>query len=229
MLKTLLIAEDDQMLQNLMAIYFKKAGFHVITSSTGKEALEKFKAESPCFLVLDLMLPEMSGEEVCHHIREVYQSDVPIIMVTAKVQERERINGLKMGADDYVTKPFSPEELVVRVETILRRANHHCQKIKMGNLTLKPRKHEVWNGDTLLNLTASEFAILKELMQHPDQVLSREQLLYTLYPLNEKVIYERTIDVHVKHIREQIGDESLVSVQTVRGVGYRFVTTDETE
>lgn len=214
------------MLQNLMAAYFQKAGFDVVTAATGTEAIRLFHKESPCFVILDLMLPEKSGEEVCEYIRETAVSDVPIIMVTAKIHEKDRIHGLKMGADDYVTKPFSPEELVTRVETVLRRAGHYCQKVSFGNLTLKPNKHEVWVGSKQLQLTASEFAILKKLMLHPDQVMTREQLLQTLYPLHEKDIFERTIDVHVKNIREKIkkGGVSAPMIQTVRGVGYKFVT-----
>ena len=226
MSKTMLVVEDDQMLQRLIVIYLEKAGFDVVAASTGKEATELFQQISPCFVILDLMLPEMTGEEVCRYIREDCQSDVPVIIVTAKIREQDRINGLKMGADDYITKPFSPEELVVRVETVLRRAVHHCQKVTIGHLTLKPNKHEVWSDSEQLHLTASEFAILKELMLHPNQVLSREQLIQTLYPLHEKNVYERTIDVHVKNIREKIKKEgeSSIMIQTVRGVGYKFVT-----
>lgn len=229
MSKTLLVVEDDRMLQNLMVIYFQKAGFHVVTASTGKEAVDMFQQESPCFVILDLMLPEMSGEEVCRYIRETCHSDVPIIMVTAKIHEHDRISGLRMGADDYVSKPFSPEELVARVETVLRRAGHHCQKVQIGHLTLKPRRHEIWRGDEQIHVTASEFAILKEFMRHPNQVFSREQLLQILYPLHEKDIYERTIDVHVKNIREKLklDAEAPIMIQTVRGVGYKFVTEHE--
>ncbi|WP_110111830.1 response regulator transcription factor [Bacillus sp. CGMCC 1.16541] len=224
MSKTLLVVEDDAMLQQLMVIYFQKAGFHVVTASTGKEAIAVFEREHPCFVILDLMLPEMSGEEVCQYIRETYQSDVPIIMVTAKIDEQDRINGLKMGADDYVVKPFSPEELVIRVETVLRRATHHCQKIEIGLLTLKPRKHEIWLGHHKLQLTVSEFLLLKELMLNVNQVLSREQLIQAIDPLHEKEIFERTIDVHVKNIREKLKQNEFfgVTIQTVRGVGYKL-------
>ncbi|WP_062104516.1 response regulator transcription factor [Bacillus niameyensis] len=229
MSKTILVIEDDQMLQNLMAIYLKKAGFHVVTASTGKQAIDNFHKFSPCFIILDLMIPEITGEEVCGYIRNTCKSDVPIIMVTAKINEQERIKGLKMGADDYVTKPFSPEELVTRINTVLRRASHHCQKIQRGNLTLKPKKHEIWQGTNRLHLTPSEFAILKEFMYHPNQVLTRDQLLQTLYPLHEKDIFERTIDVHVKNIREKIRNEidSPIMIQTIRGVGYKFVIENE--
>ncbi|KAB7705257.1 response regulator [Bacillus aerolatus] len=226
MSKTMLVVEDDQMLQKLIIIYLEKAGFDVVAASTGKEAMELFQQTSPCFVILDLMLPEMSGEAVCRYIREDCQSDVPIIMVTAKIHEQDRINGLKMGADDYITKPFSPDELVARVETVLRRAVHHCQKVQIGHLTLKPNKHEIWNHSEQIYLTASEFVILKEFMLHPNQVLSRDQLIQTLYPLHEKNVLERTIDVHVKNIREKIKQEedSPIMIQTVRGVGYKFVT-----
>ena len=225
MSKTILIVEDDLMLLNLMTIYFKKAGFQVVTAVSGTEAIDMFHQAAPCFIILDLMIPDRSGEEVCQYIRETHQSEVPIIIVTAKIHEQERIKGLNMGADDYVTKPFSPDELVARVETVLRRAGHFCQKVQFGDLVLKPRKHEIWKGTRKLQLTSSEFAILKELMLHPNQVLSREQLVQTLYPLHEKEVFERTIDVHVKNIREKIslGDDSLFGLQTVRGVGYKFV------
>lgn len=229
MSKTILVVEDDQMLQKLIATYFTRAGFQVVTASTGQEAIHLYHQSSPCFIILDLMIPETSGEDVCRYVRETENSDVPIIMVTAKVQEQERINGLKMGADDYVTKPFSPDELVVRVESVLRRAGHYCQKIRYGNLELKPNKHEVWFGPEQLLLTTSEFSILKEFMLHPNQVLSREQLLQTLYPFQEKDIFERTIDVHVKNIREKLGKDIQPSIwiQTIRGVGYKFVVEKE--
>lgn len=126
--KTILVVEDDRKIRNLIKIYLEKSGFEVIEAADGEEGQNKFEQLDPCFVIMDLMMPKQSGEALCQRIRSEWKSDVPIIMLTAKVDEQERINGLKLGADDYVTKPFSPQELVVRVETVLRRTTNRCSK-----------------------------------------------------------------------------------------------------
>ncbi|SFE87062.1 response regulator transcription factor [Alteribacillus iranensis] len=222
--QTLLVVEDDPMIQNLIKIYLEKENYEVLTASDGETALQMIERTNPCLIILDLMLPKMSGEEVCQWVRD-QDMDTAILMLTAKVSSRERIAGLKMGADDYVTKPFSPEELVARVETILRRTGHLCQKITYGGLTIMPRKGEAeLNGQTL-SLTKIEFTLLYHFMRHPNILFSREQLIDQIYPLSENVIQDRTIDVHVKHLREKIeADPSAPKrIITVRGMGYKFV------
>lgn len=222
--KTILIVEDDAKIRTLIRIYLKQAGFEVWEAQDGKEAMELFSMLDPCFLIIDLMLPEVNGEEVCHWVRSSQNSDIPIIMVTAKTKEADRIQGLQMGADDYVIKPFSPAELVARVETVLRRTANRCSKISYRGLTLKPIRGEAKYKGELLGLTAHEFQILLVLMQHPNQILTREQLLDYLYPYQEKSVTERTIDVHIRKLREKLsGATEEEFIETVRGMGYRFV------
>lgn len=222
--KSILIIEDDAKIRNLVRIYLENAGYEVSEAADGIEAKAQFKKIDPCFVIIDLMLPKESGESVCQWIRNEMKSDVPVIMLTAKVAEKDRISGLQMGADDYVTKPFSPKELVVRVETVLRRTAERCQKITYRGLTVKPLKGEVHYRGQPITLTSHEFRLLHFLMKHPNQVLKREQILEELYPNHNKVVTERTIDVHIGKLREklrQISEEELI--ETVRGMGYRFV------
>ncbi|SDH86409.1 two-component system, OmpR family, alkaline phosphatase synthesis response regulator PhoP [Alteribacillus persepolensis] len=221
---TVLVVEDDPMIRDLVKIYLENAGYHVVTATDGEEALQIIPRSDPCFIILDLMLPKKSGEEVCQWVRE-QGLEVAVLMLTAKVSSREKIAGLKMGADDYVTKPFSPEELVVRVETILRRTGHACQKVTHNGLTIKPRKGEVELYGSVLSLTKIEFTLLYHFMRHPHTLFSREQLLEQIYPLTENIVQDRTIDVHIKHLREKIEDDpsSPKRIITVRGMGYKFV------
>ncbi|MHB1393419.1 MAG: winged helix-turn-helix domain-containing protein [Clostridia bacterium] len=186
--------------------------------------MEAFGKYDPCFVILDLMLPKVSGEEICKRIRIDKKSDVPIIILKAKVDEQDRISGLQLGADDYVTKPFSPMELVTRVETVLRRTVHRCSKITYRGLTLKPLRGEVHYKGSLIHLTLHEFRLLYFLMRHPNQILTREQIIDELYPNYERIVTERTIDVHIGKLREKLkydGDDDII--ETVRGMGFRFV------
>jgi DNA-binding response OmpR family regulator len=223
--KSILIVEDDPKIRNLVKIYLQKAGFEVWGADDGIAAKEMFQFHDPCFVIMDLMMPRLSGEELCAWIREELKSDVPIIMLTAKVAEEDRIKGLQMGADDYVTKPFSPQELVARVETVLKRTGQRCSKISYKGLTLKPIKGEVKFHGRLLSLTHHEFRLLHFFMQNPNQILSREQILQELYPNDEKVVVDRTIDVHVSKLREKMKEIEGIPdfIETIRGMGYRFV------
>lgn len=221
--KTILIVEDEQPILDLMKHYLENAGFEVWGVTNGEEARQMFEERDPCFIILDLMLPGESGESICRWIRVEKKSDVPLIMVTAKVSERERIHGLSIGADDYMTKPFSPKELVARVETVLRRTENRCSKISYHGITIKPMKRQVKVAGRLIDLTNHEFELLYFLMRHPNQILSRGQILDTLYPNQEKVVIERTVDVHIGKLREKIGKEKEHVIETVRGVGYKFV------
>ncbi|MBM7583573.1 two-component system phosphate regulon response regulator PhoB [Bacillus pakistanensis] len=222
--KNILIIEDDDKIRKLMKIFLEKEGFEVIEAADGKEGQDLFILHDPCFVILDLMLPYVNGEELCSWIRGKQNSQVGIIMVTAKSSEEEKITGLKIGADDYITKPFSPSELVMRVETVLRRTNNHCKKMSIGGLTIKPEKGEVTYKGEMIDLTAFEFLILYYLMVNHGQVISRDQLLDYLYKAQEKVVTERTIDVHVRHLRKKLHLLALDHyIQTVRGMGYKFV------
>ncbi|MCR8844972.1 response regulator transcription factor [Paenibacillus sp. SC116] len=220
----ILVVEDDMKIRKLIVLYLQKEGYEVYEAGDGEEALLLFKKHDPCLVILDLMLPKMSGEEVCKNIRAVLKEQIPIIILTAKVEEQNRIDGLKSGADDYVTKPFSPAELVARVESVLRRTGQRCSKITYRGLTIKASRGEVhYNGELIL-LTQHEFRLLQFLMTHPNQILTREQIINELYPNNEKVVIERTIDVHIGKLREKLkwdGDSELI--ETIRGMGYRFV------
>lgn len=220
----ILVVEDDVKIRKLIVLYLEKEGYEVIEAGDGEEALDAFKKNDPCLVILDLMLPKISGEEVCKSIRGDLKEEIPIIMLTAKVEENNRIEGLKSGADDYVTKPFSPGELVARVESILRRTGQRCSKLTYRGVTIKQLRGEVhYNGETI-QLTQHEFRLLYFLMVHPNQILSREQIIDELYPNNEKAVTERSIDVHIGRLREKLiwdGDNALI--ETIRGMGYRFV------
>lgn len=223
--KSILVVEDDAKIRQLVRIYLERAGYEVSEAADGIEAMSQFMKTDPCFVIIDLMLPKASGESVCQWIRRDMKSDAPIIMLTAKVAEEDRIKGLRMGADDYVTKPFSPQELVARVETVLRRTGHRCLKITYRGLTVKPRKGEARYHGQPLALTNHELRLLHLLMQHPNQVMAREQILAALYPDDSKIVTERTIDVHIGKLREKLRevDRDAELIETVRGMGYRFV------
>ena len=222
--KSVLVVEDDPKIRNLVKIYLIREGYEVIEAVNGLEAKIKIEELDPCILILDLMMPDVSGEEVCRWVREDFKSMMPIIMLTAKAAEKDRIQGFKLGADDYVVKPFSPAELMVRIEAVLRRTASRCGKLSFTGFTIKPAKGEAWINGAQLELTHFEFKLLHLFMQHPDQVLSREQILALIYKNNEKAVSDRTIDVHIKHLREKIKEKTPKEyIQTVRGMGYKFV------
>lgn len=224
--KSVLIIEDDDKIRNLVKIYLQKEGYEVLEAANGKVGKKMIEQYDPCLVILDLMLPEMSGEAICHWIREEYESLMPIIMLTAKASEKQRIAGFKLGADDYVVKPFSPAELMVRVEAVLRRTASRCGKLSFTGLTVKPVKGEVLINSEKLELTNFEFKLLHMFMQHPDQILSREQILNYIYEHQEKAVTERTIDVHIKNLRDKIKEKTPKDyIQTVRGMGYKFATS----
>ena len=224
--QTILVVEDDQMIRELVSIYLKKAGYEVFEAGDGEEAKEVFLEQHPCLIVLDLMLPKLSGEEFCHWVREQERNEVSIIMLSAKAQVKDKINGLKMGADDYITKPFDPNVLVAHVEAVLRRTGQFCQKIVHDGLCIKPRKGEVLLYDQLLKLTKHEFTLLYHFMENPNIVLSREDLIEQLYPHADRTVLDRTIDAHIKKLRGKIEEcpSSPKRILTVRGMGYQFVS-----
>ncbi|HLR69390.1 response regulator transcription factor [Virgibacillus alimentarius] len=226
MKQTVMVVEDDKMIRDLVSIYLKKNDYHVVEACDGEEAQEVFLEHHPCLIILDLMLPKIGGEEFCTWVREREGNDVSIIMLSAKSQIDDKISGLKLGADDYMTKPFDPNELIAHVEAVLRRTGQFCQKIVHEGLCIKPRKGEVLLFDKPVNLTKYEFNILYYFMQNPNIVLSREQLVNQIYPNTEHDVMERTIDAHIKKIREKVEEHAKnpKRIQTVRGMGYKFVT-----
>jgi DNA-binding response OmpR family regulator len=225
MQETIMIVEDDEMIRNLIRIYLKKSGYGVVEANDGEEAKSVYLEHLPCLIILDLMLPKVSGEEFYAWLRERDQHDVSIIMLSAKARIDDKITGLNLGADAYMTKPFDPNELVAQVEAVLRRTDHFCQKIVREGLCIMPRKGEVLLYGNEIKLTKYEFNLLYYLMQNPNIVLSREQLINQIYSHNDDTVMDRTIDAHIKKLREKIEDNSArpTRVVTVRGMGYKFV------
>lgn len=222
----IMVVEDDVMIRNLITLYLKKHDYEVIEAADGVEAKQLFLQYHPCLIILDLMLPKLSGEQFCEWIRtEINDEDIPIIMLSAKTQMDDKINGLSIGADLYLTKPFQPEELIAYVKATLRRTGKHCQKLAYDGLCLLVNEREVYLFDEKIHLTKHEFDLLHYLMSQPNIVFTREQLVNELYHYNEQNILDRTIDAHIKKIREKIEEEPSrpKRIQTVRGMGYKFV------
>lgn len=229
--ETILIADDEANIRELAGLYLKKDGFDVITVTNGMEALAQIKADMPSLLVLDLMMPDMDGWEVCRRVRA--EGNLPIIMLTARDDDIDKIVGLEMGADDYLTKPFNPRELVARVRAILRRVSpeggnsSRPQKRQLGNVTIDPGSREVLVGETAVSLRAKEFDLLLTLIEHANRVLSRDQLLDLVWGY-EFYGQTRTVDVHVAHLREKLSDSTL-TIETVWGMGYKLVVAEESK
>lgn len=220
----ILIVEDDRNTAALVCAYLKREGFSTAVVHDGRDALELAKRRPPAFVILDVMLPGVDGWEVCRELRRF--SDVPILMLTAREEEVDRVLGLSLGADDYVVKPFSPRELVERVKAILRRARPMPEKKAIfthGALVLDTEKYQVTLDGRPVELTAAEFKLLQALMGSPGRVFSRQELLDRLYMHGETVV-DRAVDVHIGHLRQKIGDDpgSPRYILTVRGFGYRF-------
>lgn len=225
MKQTILVVEDDHMIRELIRIYLTKAGYEVVEAEDGEAAKNVFFTKYPCLIILDLMLPKLSGEEFCTWVRAQGRNEVSIIMLSAKSRTDDKINGLKMGADDYIVKPFEPEELLAHVEAVLRRTGQFCQKIAYDGLCIKPRKGEVLLFNKHLKLTKHEFNLLYYFMDNPNIVISRENLINQMYPYADKLIMDRTIDAHIKKIRKKIEEKPATPkrIVTVRGVGYKLV------
>ncbi|MET3699381.1 response regulator transcription factor [Bacillus oleivorans] len=226
MKQKIIIVEDDEMIRKLVRIYLEKEGYEVVEAEDGEHAQEVFLNEYPCLIILDLMLPKLSGEDYVEWVKKQGRNEVSIIMLSAKVQTADKINGLRLGADDYISKPFDPEELLAHVEAVLRRTGQFCQKISYNGLCIKPRRGQVLLHDKEIHLTKHEFQLLYHFMENPDIVLPRENLLNHLYPYLEKEIMERTIDAHIKKLRDKIEEDPSMPkrIQTIRGMGYKFVT-----
>jgi two-component system alkaline phosphatase synthesis response regulator PhoP len=225
--EVVLVVDDEPKIVKQAQDYLERSGFRVITAGDGKTALAQARHERPDLIVLDLNLPQMDGLDVCRALRR--ESDMPIIMLTARVDETDRLIGLELGADDYITKPFSPRELVARVRAVLRRVRggvHQPGLVRAGDLEIDLRGHRVTRAGEAIDLTRSEFNLLALLAQHPGQTFSREQLLDRLHGVAYDG-YDRSVDAHVKNLRRKLeADPSEPHyVLTVYGVGYKF--TDE--
>lgn len=224
MAKKILVVEDEKKLVAILKGYLEQAGFSVVTASDGEQALTVFRHEKPALVLLDLNLPKLDGLDVCRALRK--ESNVPIIMVTARVEEADRLIGLELGADDYITKPFSPREVVARVRAVLRRAEGEparAETIVAGDLTLDLAKHSLHLKDREIELTPTEFDLLTVLMQNPGRAFTRLQLLDRVQGEAFEG-YERTIDAHIKNLRQKIerDPKNPRYILTVFGVGYKF-------
>lgn len=221
----ILVVDDEPDALELVEFNLRQAGYEVAGAEDGAEALETARATLPDLIVLDVMLPEMSGIEVCKVLRrDPATAGIPIIMLTAKASEIDRVLGLELGADDYVTKPFSPRELVLRVKNVLQRHQQEVSRpehFALGDLVIDLPRHEVlWKGKAI-ELTATEFRLLTVLAERAGRVQSRDQLLQDVWHY-ESVIDTRTVDTHMRRLREKLGPAAK-HLDTVRGVGYRFV------
>jgi len=219
--QTVLVVEDEASIASFVSLYLKNAGYAVRTASTGGDALAQVASEAPSLIVLDLMLPDIDGVEVCKRIRQ--NSDVPILMLTARDEDVDKIIGLEVGADDYLTKPFNPRELVARVKSILRRAGPERRQtesavLRHGDLMVDAGRREVRVGEQELQLAPKEFDLLWELLDHRGLVLTRDQLLERVWGYTFAGD-TRTVDVHVRQIRRKLGEAS--PIVTVWGVGYK--------
>ncbi len=223
--ETILAIEDEPDVLEVIEYNLSREGFEVLTCEDGEEGLEKIENDSPDLVLLDLMLPGVDGVEICRRIKSADDAEPPaVIMVTAKDTESDVVLGLGVGADDYVTKPFSPKELVARVKAVLRRVPAETpaqnEVLERGDLRIDPRKHETRVGGEPVDLTATEFRLLQFLASHPGRVFTRQQLVSRVIG-GKAYVTERNIDVHVRRIREKL-DHRQDLIETVRGVGYRF-------
>jgi DNA-binding response OmpR family regulator len=221
---TVLVVDDEPIVREVVVSYLQREGYRTLEAEDGDRARELLESESPSLVVLDVMLPGTDGLELCRWIRG--RSELPIIMLTARGEEADRIVGLELGADDYVTKPFSPRELAARVRTVLRRSRSEVsegERLSFDELSIDVRTHEVRKDGTELRLTAKEFDLLWFLARHPRQVFSRDQLMDRVWGY-EAALDTGTVTVHVRRLREKIEDDPSQPrfLQTVWGVGYRF-------
>jgi two-component system alkaline phosphatase synthesis response regulator PhoP len=224
-----LVVDDEVSIATLLQFNLEKAGYEVVTAADGKQALEMARSEQPDFIILDLMLPKMDGMDVCKALRQE-RNNTPILMLTAKDDELDKILGLELGADDYLTKPFSPREVVARVKAILRRTQAVPEAaadeevvLQFGEIRLYPEKYEVYRGEEKVELTPKEFELLHYLASHQGRVLTRDQLLNAVW--NYDFIGDsRIVDVHVSHLREKLEADTKNPryIKTVRGLGYKL-------
>lgn len=221
----ILVVEDEIAIQELLRYTLEQAGFKTVITGSGEQALGEVHGELPDAVLIDLMLPGMSGMALAKQLRGNPRTrDLPLLMVTARAEESDRVQGLEGGADDYITKPFSPKELVARIRAVLRRRAPHQSgdAVVAGDLRLDPAAHVVARAGREIALGPTEFALLHYLMTHPNRIHSRDQLLNALRG-DHRFLDQRTVDVYVRRLRAALGEKSENLIQTVRGVGYRFV------
>ena len=223
----ILVVDDDSHIREVICVALRKAGMLPLEARDGAEALSRFAADAPALIVLDIGMPELDGLDVCRQVRK--SSDVPILFLSARDEEIDRVLGLEIGGDDYVTKPFSPRELVARINVILRRivprgadARRSGSALTLGGLSIDPPQHLAQFNGAPLTLTAIEFEILKTLLARPSVVFSREQIMAAAYQMNIQVS-DRTIDSHIRNIRAKLGAAGCDNaIDTVHGVGFRL-------
>lgn len=224
--ETIAVVDDEQDILELVSLHLKRNHFNVLEFSNGSSFIRYLDSEKPDLLILDLMLPDADGFEICKYMkRKSNLSHIPIVMLTAKSEETDTILGLELGADDYVRKPFSPNELIARVKTVLRRTESYpeaeiSERIRVGNITIDQDKHEVVVDGKKVELTSAEFRILRLLASEKGRVFSRGRILDHLWG-NEKIVVDRTVDVHIRHLRLKMGSASEF-IKKVHGVGYKL-------
>ena len=222
----ILVIEDDRKTASLIQLYLEREGFQIAIAYDGLQGLKLAKRLDPVFVILDLMLPELDGWEVCRQLRQ--WSNVPILMLTARGDEIDRVSGLTLGADDYVVKPFSPRELVARVKAILRRGHSEIENrasvMRQGAVVLDLEKRQLTVEGHPVSLTPHEYALLKALLSYPGKTFTRDELLDRIYPFGEAVVIDRVVDVHIGKLRLKIEKDpsNPKHILTVRGIGYRF-------
>lgn len=223
--RKILVVDDEQHILELIQFNLESNDFDVVTCENGEDAVKLANKGDIDLMILDLMLPGIDGIEVCRRIRNSENKDIPIIMLTAKGEENDKIKGLDIGADDYMTKPFSIRELLARMKAVLRRIEDKSidndNLIKVRNVTIDIEKHEIKKDDTILELTLKEFELLKMLAKNRGKVLSRDVILDKIWGY-EYFGDTRTVDVHIRHLRKKIDDNEGVFIETVRGVGYKM-------
>jgi two-component system alkaline phosphatase synthesis response regulator PhoP len=228
----ILLIEDEVKIARTVRLYLEQAGYQVATVDDGALAMPAFRHEQPDLIILDLMLPHVDGWELCRQLRR--ESGVPIIMLTARNEETDRIIGLELGADDYIAKPFSPREVVARVRAVLRRSRGLVQPpqlIRAGDMAIDLDRHEVTVAGQVVELTPLEFDLLVAFARHPGRVFTRLKLLEQVEDAAAYSGYERAIDQHIKNLRAKLGDDARQPryIATVRGVGYKFVAEDSAD
>lgn len=220
----ILVVDDEENIRELCRIYLAREGYRVASAADGEQALRMIKDHQPALVILDLMLPGLDGFEVCRRTRQF--SDVPILMLTARDDDIDKIVGLEVGADDYLTKPFNPREMIARVKAILRRTGERARKdgapIQVGDVTLDASRREVTVAGQMVDLRAKEFDLLHAFLQNEGIVLTREKLLDQVWGY-DYYGQTRTVDVHVAHIRKKLSGSDRVRIDTVTGVGYKLV------
>jgi DNA-binding response OmpR family regulator len=227
-IRPVLVVEDDKKIARVVELYLEQAGYRVVKATSGREALDAAAKEMPLLVILDLMLPDIGGEQVIQELKAL--GDIPVIMLTSRSSEEDRVAGFSLGADDYVVKPFSPRELVLRAKAVLKRAGRddlsdaEAVSFEKGTLVLDGHRYEVKRKGRPVNLTPTEFKVLFTLASHPDRIISRGELIQQALGYQFEG-YERSIDAHVKNIRQKIQDDPKKPsfILTVYGVGYKFI------